>query len=302
MSTPHAGSTLARPSGHRLLALVAAVLFAATGTVFWPASRASAAPGPGVPALPSLAGQCSTEQWQDPSQWDTCVGKLQDLTQDEVQCVEAPTPETPDSGMAGWFATRPDAATVPGTQGLLHQLRLRRLRLHHLRHRLHANGHAPGLQVREHRRQRRIHVRHSRRRCARTLYETRPGIPESMWGWADTLVDTATRSIYTKVFTVFGTITLAVVGLYLALAIPAVGHEQCHDDSGLGDPRHGRGDGDRLVASALGTPCRPEPDDRAVRRTRCRRSRGAGHPAKRVRGAPASGAVQGQSEPGAARQ
>ena len=39
--------------------------------------------------------------------------------------------------------------------------------------------------------------------------------PQSMWGWADPLVDKATKSLYAKVFTVFGAITLAVVGLYL---------------------------------------------------------------------------------------
>ena len=36
-----------------------------------------------------------------------------------------------------------------------------------------------------------------------------------MWGWADPLVEKATRSIYTRVFTVFGVVTLAIVGLYL---------------------------------------------------------------------------------------
>ncbi len=39
--------------------------------------------------------------------------------------------------------------------------------------------------------------------------------PASLWGWADPLVDKATKAIYQKVFTVFGVITLAVIGLYL---------------------------------------------------------------------------------------
>jgi hypothetical protein len=39
--------------------------------------------------------------------------------------------------------------------------------------------------------------------------------PKSMWGWADPLVERATKAVYTKVFTVFGAITLAIVGLYL---------------------------------------------------------------------------------------
>ncbi len=39
--------------------------------------------------------------------------------------------------------------------------------------------------------------------------------PSYMWGWADPLVEKATKAVYDKVFTVFGAITLAVVGLYL---------------------------------------------------------------------------------------
>ncbi len=39
--------------------------------------------------------------------------------------------------------------------------------------------------------------------------------PGTMWGWADPLVQDATRAVYEKVFTVFGIVTLAVIGLYL---------------------------------------------------------------------------------------
>src|SRR5207248_3772212 len=39
--------------------------------------------------------------------------------------------------------------------------------------------------------------------------------PQSMWGWSDPLVDKATKAVYQRVFTVFGAITLAVIGLYL---------------------------------------------------------------------------------------
>ena len=39
--------------------------------------------------------------------------------------------------------------------------------------------------------------------------------PGSMWGWADPLVEKATQAVYQKVFSVFGVITLCVVGLYL---------------------------------------------------------------------------------------
>src|SRR5258705_1661325 len=36
-----------------------------------------------------------------------------------------------------------------------------------------------------------------------------------MWGWADPLVQKATQSIYTRVFSVFGLVTLVIVGIYL---------------------------------------------------------------------------------------
>ena len=36
-----------------------------------------------------------------------------------------------------------------------------------------------------------------------------------MWGWADPLVETATKAVYEKVFTAFGAVTLSIVGLYL---------------------------------------------------------------------------------------
>src|SRR2546421_10036520 len=39
--------------------------------------------------------------------------------------------------------------------------------------------------------------------------------PQSMWGWSNPLVEKATDATYHRVFTVFGAITLGVIGLYL---------------------------------------------------------------------------------------
>ncbi len=39
--------------------------------------------------------------------------------------------------------------------------------------------------------------------------------PSTMWSWADDLVEQATQALYQKVFTIFGAVTLSVVGLYL---------------------------------------------------------------------------------------
>src|SRR2546430_16805127 len=84
---------------HRVGAFVVAMLVVAMGTVFWPATPAAAAP--------PLQDQCSTQRWQDPSQWQEGVGKLHGLASDRAQCVMAPSPEAPDSGMGGWVLTRP---------------------------------------------------------------------------------------------------------------------------------------------------------------------------------------------------
>jgi hypothetical protein len=189
-----------------LAGLVAAVLLTATMTVFWPVSPAVAAP--------SLQGQCSTQEWQDPTQWQRCVGQLQDLTQDELQCVEAPTPEAPDSGMAGWFATRPASSSQTGTQRLFSQY-----------------GYA-GYDYTTYDIDCVRTVMHPDYKFENTIangefmfataiigasnaLREKAWDPASMWGWADTLVQRATQSIYQRVFTVFGGITLAVVGIYL---------------------------------------------------------------------------------------
>ena len=50
--------------------------------------------------------------------------------------------------------------------------------------------------------------------------------PETMWGWADPLVDQATKAVYSKVFSVFGVITLGGRRPLPALAVPPGRHEQ----------------------------------------------------------------------------
>ena len=82
-------------------------------------SSASAAPPPHGPARQAPAsGQCSVAQWQDPGDFSACVGKLTDLSSSRLQCLSPPTPETPDSGLAGWFASEPASSKLNGPKGL----------------------------------------------------------------------------------------------------------------------------------------------------------------------------------------
>ncbi|HET9516361.1 MAG TPA: MFS transporter [Actinoplanes sp.] len=206
----------------RASALVLAIVVAAVATLSWSLAPATAAPaGAGVPALaapaagvPALApgGLCSTEEWQ--GNFRDCVNRLNKVAADRADCLDAPTPSAPDSGLAGWFAERPASSSKPGPQGIYSEYGYAGY-----------NFSTYGLG------------------CASTLTQVdakfentvangefmiataiigasnalreRAWDPAELWGWADPLVDEATKAIYQKVFSVFGVLTLGVVGLYL---------------------------------------------------------------------------------------
>jgi hypothetical protein len=195
-------------AARRWIALLAAALVLAMGTLFGaPAYAAPRDPGP-------LQGQCSTDEWRNPANFKNCTDKLQNLSQQEAQCVQAPTPEAPDSGMAGWFASVPDSSKLPGPKGMYSHYGYAgydyttydigcvksTLDPQYKFENTLANGEfmiASGIIG------------------ASDALREKAWEPGSLWGWADPLVQNATQAIYKKVFTVFGVITLAVIGLYL---------------------------------------------------------------------------------------
>jgi hypothetical protein len=199
----------------RALALVMTIFVTVVASIAWAVaspSAASAAPA-GVP-LRAPGGACSTEEWQ--KDFRSCVNRLADVSASRAQCLMPPTPSTPDSGLAGWFAEQPASASAQGTQGIYSQY-----------------GYAGYAYT----------TYDLDSGCASTLidpdykFETtvangefmiatavigasnalreRAWDPQTLWGWADPLVDQATKAVYEKVFSVFGVITLAIVGLYL---------------------------------------------------------------------------------------
>jgi hypothetical protein len=193
----------------RLRAGVLAVLVLAIGTLFGaPAGAArvqTAAPGDGL---------CSVEEWQALS-FDECVKRLPDVT-DPLECLVAPTPATPDSGFAGWFASVPTWNYKEGIE--------------YGRYSSYGYGgydyttYAIGNCV-----QTAMHPDYKfETTIANGEFMLATGViagsnalrerswdPGALWSWADPLVEKATRAIYEKVFSVFGVVTLAVVGLYL---------------------------------------------------------------------------------------
>jgi hypothetical protein len=197
----------------RIAALLLALGVLAGATIGWPLAGGT----PAYAATPTAQAQaelCSTKEWQ--VDFRTCVKKLKEVSEDQVQCRNAPVPSAPDSGLAGWFAARPDSAKLPGPKGLYSDYGYAGYSYNtydidtgcassvlHPDYRfttMVANGE--------------FMFANAVVGASNALRE-RAWDPRSMWGWADPLVEKATKAVYQKVFSVFGIITLCVVGLYL---------------------------------------------------------------------------------------
>lgn len=194
---------------HRVASLVLAVFLGALATLFGGVGPASAAP---VRQAPDL---CTTDQWRNPANFDKCVQGLSDLSQSRIDCVKAPSPGAPDSGMAGWFASPTDPSIrkfgqphlysnygYAGYDYTTYDIGCAQTVMHpdYKFENTVANGE--------------FMIATAITGASNALRE-RAWNPKAMWGWADPLVDKATKGVYAKVFTVFGAITLAIVGLYL---------------------------------------------------------------------------------------
>jgi hypothetical protein len=192
---------------------VLAILVTAMATVWWPTSPASASPPPASVSPAVAPGDlCSTEEWQ--ADLLACVDKLQDVGAARAQCLTAPTPGTPDSGLAGWFASRPTVDPANGVSGYY-----TRYGYAGYSYTTYDIGCASTLMHPDYKFENTMAngefmVATAIIGASNALRE-RAWSPQSMWGWADPLVHNATRAIYEKVFSVFGVITLCVIGLYL---------------------------------------------------------------------------------------
>jgi hypothetical protein len=194
---------------HRAASLVLVVLVAAVATLFGGVAPASA-----VPIVQAPGSLCTTDEWRNPANFDKCVGGLQDLTQDRINCLKAPIPGAPDSGMAGWFASRSESYDKPGPKGLY--TRYGYAGYDYTSYDISCGGELmhPDYKFENTVANGEFMIATSIIGASNALRE-RAWNPKSMWGWADPLVERATKAVYVKVFTVFGAITLAIIGLYL---------------------------------------------------------------------------------------
>ncbi|MBF9135496.1 MFS transporter [Plantactinospora sp. S1510] len=201
-------------TGARVAALLLAIGVLASATLVWPvlgsAAPASAAP---VPTRAKVA-LCTTAEWE--ADFRACVERLADVSEATAQCLHPPTPTKPDSGFGGWFASRPEASKQPGVKGMYTEYGNAGYSYETYDD---SGGCAsdvidPGSKVFNKIADGEIRIATAIIGASNALRE-RAWDPRTMWDWADPLVEQATRAVYERVFSVFGIITLCVVGLYL---------------------------------------------------------------------------------------
>lgn len=195
----------------RVCALVMTMALAIVASIAW----AVAAPSPAAAGpLRAPGGACSTEEWQQ--DFKACVSRLADVTGDRVECLNPPTPSTPDSGLAGWFVERPESSKLNGPQGIYSQYGYAgyAYTTYDLEGGCASTLTAPDSKFETTVANGEFMIATAVIGASNALRE-RAWDPQSLWGWADPLVEQATKAVYEKVFSVFGVITLAVVGLYL---------------------------------------------------------------------------------------
>jgi hypothetical protein len=192
---------------------VAAVVVLFISTFF--GVPASAAPPPARP--PVIAGPgdplCSVEEWRTRG-LDECISRLHDVSAARAQCLHAPEPAAPDSGFGGWFASKPTWDTRSGigqkysTYGYAGY-----------DYTTYDIGCADTLMHPDYKLE--STIANGEFMIATGIVAASNGLrekawdPGQLWSWSDPLVDKATKAIYARVFSVFGVVTLAVVGLYL---------------------------------------------------------------------------------------
>jgi hypothetical protein len=196
-------------------ALVLTILVAAVASLSWSVAPTFAAPGgAAVTQVPTQApgGLCSTEEWQ--VNFRDCVSRLNKVAANSTDCLREPTPSAPDSGLAGWFAERPASSTKPGPQGIYSEYGYAGYSFNTYGLGCIGDVTAPDVKFENTIANGEFMVATAIIGASNALRE-RAWDPAELWGWADPLVDQATKAVYQKVFSVFGVLTLCVVGLYL---------------------------------------------------------------------------------------
>ncbi|WP_156937645.1 MFS transporter [Haloglycomyces albus] len=172
----------------------------------------------GSDVTPQQTNSCTDWEWHN--EWFNCIDNLPDAP--EVECAEEPTPSSPDSGMAGWFAEptldsdKDEGIGMYTSYGYAgYQLPMYGSKAPSvagscvdalsLPNGADSANAVANLQFN-------LATATTGASNSMRQYAWEPG---TMWSWSDEFLETGTNAVYTRVFSVFGAITLAIVGLYL---------------------------------------------------------------------------------------
>ncbi|MFC3493289.1 MFS transporter [Glycomyces rhizosphaerae] len=160
---------------------------------------------------------CSDYEWH--TEWQGCLDELPEGQ--ESQCEAAPQPASPDSGMAGWFAepSKLDKSEGIGTYSAYGYAGYQ-LPMYGSQEMSIGGGCADSVSIPNgadtanalanmefNLSLATVGASNSMRQAA---WE-----PDNMWGWSNDFMEQGTEVLYRQIFTVFGAVTVGLIGLYL---------------------------------------------------------------------------------------
>ncbi|THV41408.1 hypothetical protein [Glycomyces buryatensis] len=184
------------------------VLFAAAGALVFMPSGANAQ---------SAGDECTDYEWH--TYWNDCVDELPEGQ--ELDCEVAPQPATPQSGMAGWFA---EPANLDKSEGIGtysrygyagYQLPMYGAQEMSIGGSCVDSPTIPnGADTANALANMEFNVSLATVGAANSMRQA-AWEPDRMWGWSNGFMETVSKVIFDQVFTVFGAVTVGVIGIYL---------------------------------------------------------------------------------------
>ncbi|RRR99468.1 hypothetical protein [Glycomyces terrestris] len=171
---------------------------------------------------PSAAGAqgdegCSDYEWH--TAWSQCVEELPEAQ--ELQCEAAPQPASPDSGMAGWFAepSQLDQSEGIGTYSRYgyagYQLPMYGSQQMSVGGQCVDSVSIPnGADTANALANMEFNLSVATVGAANSMRQA-AWEPDTMWGWSNRFMEQGTEVLYRQIFTVFGAVTVGLIGLYL---------------------------------------------------------------------------------------
>lgn len=167
-----------------------------------------------VPVKPAAAApDLCLKEWANPLRWKECTDRVIESAQDIV-CLHPPTPDDPTTGIGGWAARRPEWDLRPGVKDRATEYGLGGYQLS-----TYDQGCAAPVTDAEDRTMSSLAT--GGFSLATVIVGTGNALrewaysPRQAWGWSDTWVAGMVDRTYRYVFTPFGVIGLALVGVWL---------------------------------------------------------------------------------------